>query len=223
MTRDATAVRTRKLLLDGPRGVVFGPIDLEIPTAHATALVSPAQSGRTALLLATTGRLTPTTGELVVLGEHLPRHQRRVQQWSALANFHGIDTLDEGLRVRELVNERAGLLVPLWRRPAWFGEPAVREVFAIVYGNDAIPDGDLQIWHLPPVAVARLRVVLALLGQPRLIAVDDVDSLRNPEDQAALWASLARVARTGATVIAATSSSPAITSDIHVVHLETRS
>jgi ABC-type Mn2+/Zn2+ transport system ATPase subunit len=220
MTRDDLAVRARQLRLDGPRGVVFGPIDLEIPTGRATALVSPAQSGRTALLLATTGRLTPTTGELVLLGEHMPHHWRRVQQASALANFHGIDTLDEGLRVRELVNERAGLLVPLWRRPSWFGEPPVRDVFATVYGDDAIPDGDLQIWHLPPVAVARLRVVLALLGQPRLIAVDDVDSLRNPADQAALWSSLGRVARTGATVIASTSSSRAITSDIHVVHLE---
>jgi ABC-type branched-subunit amino acid transport system ATPase component len=220
MNTDGTAVRAHQVRLDGPRGAVFGPIDLEVPAGRATALVSPAQSGRTSLLLALTGRMAPTAGELVVLGEHLPRHVRRVQQATALANFHGIDTLDEGLRVRELVNERAGLLVPMWRRPAWFGERTASAVFATVYGDDAVPQGDLQIWHLPPVDIARLRVVLALLGRPRLIAVDDVDSLRNPADQVALWSSLDRVADTGATVVAAASSFGAITSHINVVHLE---
>ena len=220
MNMNAAAVVAQQVRLDGPRGAVFGPLDLEVPAGRATALVSPAQSGRTSLLLALTGRMAPTTGELVVLGERLPRHRRRLQQETALANFHGIDSLDEGLRVNELVNERAGLLVPLWRRPVWFGEPAVNAVFATVYGDDPIPDGDLQIWHLPPVAIARLRVVLALLGRPRLVAVDDVDSLRNPADQAALWSSLDRVARTGTTIVAAASSFGAITSDIHVIHLE---
>jgi hypothetical protein len=223
VTTSPAAVRARALRLDGPRGVVFGPIDLDIPVGQASALVAPAHSGRTSLLLACAGRLAPTTGDLEVLGASLPRRRRWVQSQSALANFHGIDSPDQGLRVRELVNERAGLLVPMWRRPAWFGDPPVREAFRTVFGDEQAPDGDLQIWHLQPLAVARLRLVLALLGAPRLVVVDDVDSVRDPADQAALWLGFQRVALTGTTVIAATSASGPVPADIPCISMEAHS
>ncbi len=223
MTITSYAVRAQGLRLDGPRGVVFGPVDFDVPAGSATALVAPSHSGRTSLLLACTGRLVPTAGTLEILGEALPRHRRRVQSMTALANFHGIDTPDQGLRVSELVNERAGLLVPMWRRPAWFGDPPVETAFRTVYGDDPIPGGDLQIWHLQSLAVARLRVVLALLGTPRLIAVDDVDSVRDPADQTALWHSFQRVAEAGTTVLAATSSTNPLPTTIGCIHMEAHS
>lgn len=212
------ALSARSLILEGARGRVYGPVDLDVPSGWLVALVGHQGSGRTSLLLTLTGRMVPTSGWLSVLGRD-PAHRRFLQAHCALAGFASIDSLDESLRVGEVIAERAGLVVPLWRRPQRFGDPAMQELIACVFG-DHVLDPDVQLWELSALRLAQLHVLLALIGAPRVMAVDDVDAVRDPREQGELWRTLQRVCGRGVTVVAAATSSRFIPGDIRVVELD---
>lgn len=198
----------RGLALRGDRGPVYGPLDLDIPEGALAVLVGPEGSGRTCALLTLVGRMAPTAGQLTVLGHQLPHGRRRLHQESTLAHFDGIDDLDEGLTVHEVLAERAGLMAPLWRRPQATDDEGIRRICEPLFGTRAIPRGDVQIWHLEALDVALLRISLALMGDPRLLVVDDGDILTDPADRDVLWSGLARVTREQGTTIVAAATIP---------------
>lgn len=209
MTEQApSAVYARRLALRGDRGPVFGPLDLDVPEGALAALVGPEGSGRTCVLLTLVGRMAPTAGELTVLGHPLPHGRRRLHQESTLAHFAGIDNLDEGLTVHEVLAERAGLMAPLWRRPQPTDDAGIAKICQPLFGTRPVPSADLQIWHLEALDVALLRVSLAMMGDPRLLVVDDVDALSDPADRDALWSGLARVTRERGTTVVAAATTP---------------
>jgi ABC-type multidrug transport system ATPase subunit len=212
------AVHAERLTLRASRGPVYGPVDLDVPEGWLVAVVGAQGEGRTSLLLTIAGRMRPTSGSLDVLGHHLPSGRARVQSHCALANFTGIDTLDDALTVGELIRERADLSVPLWRRPIAIGDDAMNDLMDLVYDGQA-PDPATVVWHLTPLQVAQTRLLLALIGGPRLIVVDDADVVRDPAEQARLWSTLQRICSTGVTIVAASTSRAAIPGDVRAVDL----
>jgi hypothetical protein len=54
---------------------------------------------------------------------------------------------------------------------------------------------------------------LALIGQPTLVAVDDVDVALTTEEQAALWSRLREVADAGTAVVAVCRESPSLSDE----------
>lgn len=211
-------VKARDLVLQGPRGPVYGPLDLDIPAGWLIAVVGREGSGRTSLLLTLSGRMRPTSGSLEILGTDGLRHARRIQRRSAVACFSAIDALDEGLRLRELIHERADFSVPLWRRAPRLGDPAMTSLIECVFG-DAPFDPDAFVWQLSTLDRFRLRILLALIASPELLVVDDVDTVRRPADQGRVWWTLQRVCERGITVIAASTSATAIPGDVRVVRI----
>lgn len=199
---------------------MFGPVTLEISEGWLVALVGPEQSGRTSLLLTLAGRMDPSAGTVDVLGHRLPHGRRLVHRHTALAGFDGIDTLDEGLTVAELLQERADLSVPLWRRPLRVGDERMAELARTVFGPDA-PDLDTQVWHLSALQTFQLRLLIALVGAPTLLVVDDVDAVRDPDEQRQVWRSLQRICGLRITVVATAASATAIPADVHVLTLDT--
>jgi ABC-type multidrug transport system ATPase subunit len=212
------AVQARALALTGARGPVYGPLDFDVPAGWVVAAVGAQGTGRTSLLLTLAGRMRPSSGSLRVLGVDPLKRPRVVQTRCAVAGFSPIDTLDEGLRVREVITERADLVVPLWRRPLRVTDPAMGALVDCIFGGDPLDMG-AQVASLSALDLARLRVLLALIGNPRLLAVDDMDAVRDPEEQRRLWESLQRVCGRGVTVVAAAASAIAIPGDIRVVHV----
>ena len=78
------AVHARGLQLQGSRGAVYGPLELDLPTGGLVVLQGPQGGGRSSLLLTLAGRMVPDGGsQLTVLGESLPRHRRAVQRRAA--------------------------------------------------------------------------------------------------------------------------------------------
>lgn len=201
------AVVAKDLALRGSRGPVYGPLSLEVPTGSVFALTGPAGSGRTSLLLTLTARFRPSQGSLTILGEVMPRHRRQVQRHTAIAGFSGLDEVDDALHVGELITERLDLVTPLFRRAPGLDSDVARDTWATVMGQAEIP-ARARIDELTPLEELQLRIVLALLGRPALLAVDDVDRLRDPDHRDALWASLSRIADSGTTVITSTTMDP---------------
>ena len=201
------AVVAAGLTLHGPRGLVYGPVDLALPVATIVIIQGTQGAGRSSLLLTLAGRMVPDRGSrLTVLGHDLPGARRQVQRRSALAGFAGIDDLDESVRVADIVRERLAWLSPWYRRVPRVTQRAFAAQATPIWGERPIPRVETQIWDLDEVDVMLLRITLAMAQQPDLLVVDDVDQVRDSVRRQIVWSRLDALAGSGTTVIASVSS-----------------
>lgn len=200
---------------------VFSGIDLEAPVGSMVVVRGRSGAGKTSLLLTLAGRMRATSGGLRVLGEELPGRAGAVRRRVALAEVRGVNDLDDALTVEQHVAERLVLHQP-WYRP-WVSKDQVAEQIARVERAVAVTaetGADVPalrprefVSDIDPLERMALGVVLALIGRPDVIVVDDVDSLRRTEDRRRAWESLSALRHTSAiplTVLASCSD----TSDI---------
>ncbi len=197
------AIHARDLRLDGRRGPVYGPLDLDVPTGTIAAVIGGRGSGRTALLLTLTGRMKSSDGVLTVLEQDLPRHRSRVQRRSAIAGSNEIDALDSDLSVGEVLREQASLLGPWWRPSTPSGEALVDEHLRGIFDDIEVPSATTHVWGLADDQLLALRIALALMSEPDLLAVDDVDQVVDPTARARLASTLTGIAAGGITVLQA--------------------
>ena len=111
------------LLATGPRGRVFGPIAVRVAAGELLAVTGPGGSGRTALLLALSGRLRVAGGRLIVGGHPLDIESGAIRSLVAVARAGDTVDLDELWTVGEAIANRAVLTR---RGPAGAVESAVR-------------------------------------------------------------------------------------------------
>lgn len=202
-----SVVSASGLQLDGNRGRVFGPVDLEIASGTLNLVTGKAGSGKTALLLALVGRMKPNRGaNLTVLGRHLPARASNVQRRSAAVGFHGLDDLDEEVTVAATIRERQAWLAPWYRIVRTPDDDAVADVCAGVFGRNDVPRARQFIHELDETANLQLRLALALLSNPELVVVDDIDALHDTDGRWLVWESLRTISRYGVTVIASAAS-----------------
>ncbi len=195
-------IRASALQLDGRRGRIFGPVDLDIAPGSLTLVTGPSGSGKTSLLLTLVGRLRPNRGsELTVLGRRLPARAVGVQRRSAAVGVHGLDDLDEEVSVAATIREREAWLAPWHRIVRTPDEARVTEVCAEVFGRNPVPGGRQLVHELDEAANLQLRLALALLSDPQLVVVDDIDALHDTECRRLVWESLRTLTRRGVTVV----------------------
>lgn len=182
-TAPGVAVTAADLGLKGPRGWVFRGVGFDAPPGSLIAVAGPSGSGRTSLLLALTGRMRPGEGRATVGGHRLPKEMSAVRRISALAHVPGVADLDPALTVGEHLRERALL-------EARFG------------------DSRTAVRDLERLEALRLSVALALIGRPRLLALDDTDLKLSACERAAVWSLLRSLAEAGTTVVAVCAEAP---------------
>lgn len=207
-------VSAEDLGLVGPRGPVFSGVRFDAPPGSLVALEGPSGSGRTCLLLALTGRMKATEGHAYVDGRRLPRQFAAVRRISALAAVPGVTDLEpshsvaEQLRERVLLQRRFGgplraLFQPRSERAAASQARTDAALSAAGLGLDALPRGPrTRVRDLERLEQLRLSVALAMLGEPRLLAVDDVDFKLPEREREQAWSLLRSVASSGVTVLA---------------------
>ncbi|MFC0042392.1 ATP-binding cassette domain-containing protein [Actinomadura rayongensis] len=194
----AAAVETDGLTLRGPRGPVYRDVTLRVPAGGLVALAGIAGSGRTALLLTLGGRMRPSSGTAVIGGHPLPRGMRAVQRIAALGVVTGVTDLEPALTVGEHVGEALDLhegLFGRWRhRDRRIGAALDRVGLDVPLRTRAD--------ELAPDDARLLGAALALVGDPGLLLLDDVDEGLPPVRQRALWERLRALAG-DVTIIAA--------------------
>lgn len=175
-------------------GPVYTGVGFTARPGTLTVFRADSGGGRSALLLTLTGRMRPSEGTLYVDGHALPRHARRVRRISSLGLMDEVNPLDERLRVREHLSE--GLLLRM--------RPAARSLADEAMEAAGLGGLDRRslVRELSMVERRRLGLALALLAEPRLLAVDDVDGGLEPGHQADLWRTLKALADDGLTVVA---------------------
>ncbi|EME99321.1 ATP-binding cassette domain-containing protein [Streptomyces mobaraensis NBRC 13819 = DSM 40847] len=210
------AVAARGLGVAGPRGWTFRAVDVAAAPGDLVAVEGPSGSGRTCLLLTLTGRMRPTAGTAEVGGLPLPRRMAAVRRITALAQIAGVCEPEGALSVGEHLRERVLLCRrftggprALFRPPAEAAERAEAALATVGLDPDALPAGPRTLARdLGRPESLRLSLALALIGGPRLIAVDDADLKLGPADRADAWALLRSVAASGPTVLAVCGEAP---------------
>ncbi|MGW1377269.1 ATP-binding cassette domain-containing protein [Streptomyces sp. NPDC002446] len=229
-TPHGAAVTATGFGLKGPRGWAFRDITVTAGPGSLIAVQGPSGSGRTCLLLALTGRMKPAAGTAEVGGLPLPKKMAAVRSVTALAHVPGVAELDPALTVGEHLRERAllqgrfggslrALLRPRRERRAQARALVDGALEAAGLDPETLPKGIRTcVRDLERLEALRLSVALALIGGPRLLAVDDTDLKLSDEERAAAWTMLRGLAAAGTTVLAVCSEPPGDTEGVVLVH-----
>ncbi|GII75296.1 hypothetical protein Sru01_02780 [Sphaerisporangium rufum] len=196
------AIRAAGLSLRGGHGWVYRDVTLDVPAGGLTTIVGAGGSGRTGLLLTLGGRMRPAAGTLAVHGHTRPERIRRL---AALGLVGGVNDLDDALSVRDHLHERLRPGISRLRRrrsPAGPG-PAATALRQAGLEVTVLPDGDRTlVRHLGREQRLRLGIALALVDEPRVLLLDDVDAGLAADRRAALAATLRALTGDGRTVVA---------------------
>ena len=171
----APILDARGLAVRGRRDVVLSGLDLTLPPGGTAALVGPPGSGRTSALLALSGRMKRAEGRLSVAGSTDPAEIRRL---GSVARAEGTAELDHERRVDEVATERA-ILARTVDGPARLGE-LLPSVGLGVHSR-------AYIGELSADARTRLQIALALMDDPAVIVLDDLDRGIPVAGQVELW------------------------------------
>ncbi len=144
-----------------------------------------------------------------------------VRSVTALAHVPGVAELDPALTVGEHLRERAllqgrfggslrALLRPRQERRAEARALVDGALEAAGLDLETLPKGiRTSVRDLERLEALRLSVALALIGGPRLLAVDDTDLKLSDDERRRAWAMLRGLAAAGTTVLAVCSEPPA--------------
>ncbi|MFT2018512.1 ATP-binding cassette domain-containing protein [Streptomyces sp. 796.1] len=219
-SRAGAAVTAEGLGVRGPRGWAFRDVSVAAGPGDLLAVVGPSGSGRTCLLLALTGRMRIAAGRAEVAGHRLPRQMSAVRRVTGLGPVPGVSDLEPALTVAEQLHERAllarrfdgpvrGLFRPRRERAATSRARIEDALHRVGWELTELPKGPrTAVRDLERLEALRLSVALALIGAPRLVAVDDVDLKLGPADREHAWSLLRGVADGGTTVLAVCSEPP---------------
>ncbi len=215
------AVKAENFGLKGPRGWVFRGIGLDAEPGSLIAVEGPSGSGRTCLLLALTGRMKPSEGHAEIGRHRLPKKMAAVRRIAALGPVPGVNDLDQSLTVAEQLREGAllqrhygapvrSLLRPRAERRAAASARIEAALDAAGLDLATLPKaGRTTVRDLERLESVRLSVAIALLGSPRLLALDDLDLKLSDTERTEVWALLRSIAARGTTVLAVCSEAPA--------------
>ncbi|MFC5370282.1 ATP-binding cassette domain-containing protein [Arcanobacterium bovis] len=212
-------IEGRSVLLNGPRGAIIEPLDFSIEPGTLTIFLGHAGSGRTSLLLALTGRLKLSKqSQLYVLGYELPDDMRAVRNESEIIGVNDLDRLDEQVTVGATVRERLSLYARAWTHIPRVTDAKVNEILAPIFGTRPIPQARDLVYELSELDNLLFRIALAMISQPKLLAVDNIDSLHEDQDRAVLLEILNKVASTGVTVVASATGEEALRVVVEMPH-----
>jgi ABC-type cobalamin/Fe3+-siderophores transport system ATPase subunit len=184
----------------GPWGPVYGPIDLDIDAGGVTALVCPAGSGRTALLMTLAGRMRPVAGELMVFGLRRPND---IFAASALAGIDELDTVSESVTVRDLITEQRRWDADWYRLIRRADEADLAAVCSHVFGDLPLPPLTEYFEELSELDRLLLRIALANTSRPPLLVVGQLDFVTSDRNRDLLIERLVALGRRQ-TVVTAT-------------------
>ncbi|GFE17509.1 hypothetical protein Sgleb_55560 [Streptomyces glebosus] len=233
-TPHGAAVTATGFGVKGPRGWAFRNIDFTAAPGSLIAVQGPSGSGRTCLLLALTGRMKSAAGTAEVGGLPLPKKKAAVRSVTALAHVPGVAELDPALTVGEHLRERAllqgrfgaslrALLKPRRERRAAARALVDTALTAAGLDLESLPKGiRTSVRDLERLEALRLSVALALIGGPRLLAIDDTDLKLSDDERGAAWKMLHGLAAAGTTVLAVCSEPPVGDEDVVLVRTGSR-
>lgn len=189
------AIRARGLSKHfGPVRAVNG-LDLDIPRSRIFGFLGPNGSGKSTTIRMLCGLLTPTAGEMTVLGHDIPREAEALRQ--KVGYMTQKFSLFEDLTVGENLRFMADVYtLPRRSRTLRIDEVAGRYDLERLMGQRAgtLSGGQKQ----------RLALAASMLHDPELLFLDEPTSAVDPENRRAFWEMLFDLAAGGTTILVST-------------------
>lgn len=182
------------LSLMGDSDWVFRDVDLTVPAGALAAVVGPAGSGRSSLLLALAGRIQPTAGSLTVLGHDRAVDAGAVRELTSVARAAGVIGPEPALTVQESIEERC-LIDDVASAE---GHLRFRRACAAL---QFAPEPSAPVESVVGERGTLLAVALAYVRTSAVIVLDDLDRDVPPAGRGQLAQALGRLAGTGPAIV----------------------
>jgi ABC-2 type transport system ATP-binding protein len=185
------AIRCHQLrkTYDGKVEAVRG-LDLEIAAGECFGLLGPNGAGKTTTIEILEGLLEPTSGDVEVLGMSWRQHGR------ALREHLGVSLQETRLGEKLTVRETLELFASFYRSPA----PVAR----IMTEMSLVEKADTWVGKLSGGQRQRLAVATALVGDPKILFLDEPTTGLDPQSRRQLWQIIDSFRRGGGTVLLTT-------------------
>jgi ABC-2 type transport system ATP-binding protein len=193
--QDDLAIRARGLTRRFGTLVAVDHVDLSVPRAQVYGFLGPNGSGKSTTLRMLCGLLTPTAGEVDVLGLRIP------EQAEALKRRIGYMTQKFSLYEDLTVMENLQFLAAIHDLPRRQASARIEEMVERFHFGDrrkqlagTLSGGQKQ----------RLALAGSILHAPELLLLDEPTSAVDPESRRDFWASLFELADAGTTLLVST-------------------
>jgi len=189
------AIRARGLTKDFGHVVAVNNLDLDIPRSRIYGFLGPNGSGKSTSIRMLCGLLTPTRGEIEVLGLEIPKQAEELRR--KVGYMTQKFSLFEDLTVSENLNFMANIYtLPRALRKARIPESVERYELGRLLKQRAgtLSGGQKQ----------RLALAAATLHQPELLFLDEPTSAVDPENRRAFWEGLFDLVDEGTTILVST-------------------
>jgi ABC-2 type transport system ATP-binding protein len=185
----AIQCRDLRKTYDGKVEAVRG-LSLEIQGGECFGLLGPNGAGKTTTIEILEGLLVPTSGQVTILGHTWQKNSREVREWLGISLQE--TRLSEKLTVRETIE----LFASFYREPRSADEVLVD----LQLGEKA----DAFVGKLSGGQRQRLAVATALVGNPRILFLDEPTTGLDPQSRRQLWDIIRTFQRGGGTVLLTT-------------------
>jgi ABC-2 type transport system ATP-binding protein len=174
---------------DGKVEAVCG-ISLQIAAGQCFGLLGPNGAGKTTTIEILEGLLAPSSGEVRIFGHHWDENARQLREWIGISLQE--TRLSEKLNVRETIELFA----------SFYSEPrATDEVLADLALTEK---SDAWVGKLSGGQKQRLAVATALVGNPRILFLDEPTTGLDPQSRRQLWDIIRAFQKKGGTVLLTT-------------------
>jgi ABC-2 type transport system ATP-binding protein len=157
---------------DGKVEAVRG-LDLTIHTGECFGLLGPNGAGKTTTIEILEGLLSPTSGDVEVLGRTWQTHERELREWL------GISLQETRLSEKLTVRETLQLFSSFYRHP--------QAVDFVLEELSLQEKADAMVGKLSGGQKQRLAVATALVANPKILFLDEPTTGLDPQSRRQLW------------------------------------
>src|SRR5271169_877511 len=183
--RDLRKTYDGKVKVEAVRG-----LSLEIQAGECFGLLGPNGAGKTTTIEILEGLLEPTSGEVTILGRTWKDNSRELREWLGISLQE--TRLSEKLSVRETIELFA----------SFYSEP--RSSDEVLKELQLEEKADAWVGKLSGGQRQRLAVATALVGNPRVLFLDEPTTGLDPQSRRQLWDLIRNFQRNGGTVLLTT-------------------
>jgi ABC-2 type transport system ATP-binding protein len=185
----AIECRDLRKTYDGKVEAVRG-LDLQIGAGECFGLLGPNGAGKTTTIEILEGLLQPTSGTVTILGHHWTKNSLELREWLGISLQE--TKLSEKLTVRETIE----LFASFYREP--------RDPNKVLEQLQLTEKADSWVGKLSGGQRQRLAVATALVGNPKILFLDEPTTGLDPQSRRQLWDIIRSFQSAGGTVLLTT-------------------